>query len=47
MRKLLNTLYITSTDAYLGVDGENITVKKDDKIAMRVPVHNVESIIAF
>lgn len=47
MRKLLNTLYVTSQDAYLGVDGENITVKKDEKVAMRIPIHNVESIVAF
>lgn len=28
MRKLLNTLYVTSPDAYLSLDGENVVVKK-------------------
>ena len=26
MRKLLNTLYVTSEDSYLALDGENIVV---------------------
>ena len=26
MKKLLNTLYITSEDSYLSLDGENIVV---------------------
>ena len=47
MRKLLNTLYVTSADVYLSLDGENIVVKKDDEIAMRVPIHNVEAVVAF
>lgn len=47
MRKLLNTLYVTSPDVYLSLDGENIVVKKDDEVVMRVPVHNMEAIVAF
>ncbi len=47
MRKLLNTLYITSSDVYLGIDGENVVVKKEDEVAMRVPIHNIEAIVAF
>jgi CRISPR-associated protein Cas1 len=47
MRRLLNTLYITSADAYLSVDGENIVVLKDDTTISRVPLHNLESIITF
>lgn len=47
MKKLLNTLYVTSPEAYLGLDGENVVVKKDDEIAMRLPIHNIEAIIAF
>ncbi len=35
MRKLLNTLYITSSDVYLGIDGENVVVKREDEVAMR------------
>lgn len=47
MKKLLNTLYVTSPEAYLGLDGENVVVKKDDEIAMRLPIHNLEAIITF
>lgn len=47
MKKLLNTLYVTSPDAYLSLDGENIVVRKDDEVAMRLPIHNLESVVAF
>jgi len=47
MRKLLNTLYVTSQDAYLGLEGECVIVKKDGVTAMRLPLHNLEAIIAF
>ncbi len=47
MRKLLNTLYVTSTDTYLSLDGENIVVKKSDQALMRLPLHNLENIVAF
>ncbi len=47
MRKLLNTLYITSPDKYLSLDGENIVVLADGKEAARVPMHNLEGIITF
>lgn len=47
MKKLLNTLYVTSPDAYLSLDGENIVVKKSDEVAMRLPIHNLEAVVAF
>lgn len=47
MRKLLNTAYITSPDSYLSLDGENLVVQKGDTEAVRLPLHNLESIIAF
>ena len=47
MKKLLNTLYITTPDVYLALDGENILVKKDDKQATRLPLHNLENIVCF
>ena len=47
MRKLMNTLYITSEDVYLGIEGESVTVKKEDKVLMRVPSHNIEAIVTF
>lgn len=47
MRKLLNTLYVTSSDAYLSLDGENIVVQKNNEEAARIPLHNLESIVNF
>ena len=29
MKKLLNTLYVTSENSYLGLDGENVVVYDD------------------
>lgn len=47
MKKLLNTLYVTSEDSYLSLDGENIVVLDKDKEAGRVPLHNLEEIVSF
>ncbi|MEL7610286.1 MAG: type I-C CRISPR-associated endonuclease Cas1c [Bacillota bacterium] len=47
MRKLLNTLYVTSPDSYLGLDGENVVVYRDEKEVVRLPLHNLEGIVAF
>jgi CRISPR-associated protein Cas1 len=47
IRKLLNTLYITAPDSYLSRDGESVIVRKDEQIALRIPVHNLESIVMF
>ena len=30
MRKLLNTLYVTSPDSYLSLDGENVVIYDND-----------------
>lgn len=45
MRKLLNTLYITTPETYLSLDGENVVVLKDDDEVSRVPLHVLESIV--
>ena len=47
MRKLLNTLYVTSPDTYLALDGENVVIRKDEQELLRLPLHNLESILAF
>lgn len=47
MRKLLNTLYITSPDRYLSLDGENVVIQADSKEIGRVPLHNLERIMTF
>lgn len=47
MRKLLNTLYITSPDSYLSRDGENVVVIVENKEKFRIPVHNIEGIVTL
>ncbi len=47
MKKLLNTLYITTPDRYLSLDGENIVITADRQEIARVPLHNLERIMAF
>ena len=47
MRKLLNTLYVTQPDTYLALDGENVVVRKESTELMRLPLHNLEGIVAF
>lgn len=47
MKKLLNTLYITSEDSYLALDGENIVVFNKESEIGRVPLHNLEGIVTF
>lgn len=47
MKKLLNTLYVTSEDSYLALDGENVVVLEQEKELGRLPLHNLESIVSF
>lgn len=47
MKKLLNTLYVTSPDAYLSLDGENVVVLQDNQERGRIPFHNIEGIVSF
>ena len=47
MKYLLNTLFITSEDIYLSLDGENILANKDKQIVARYPLHNLCAIISF
>jgi CRISPR-associated protein Cas1 len=44
---LLNTLYVTSPDAYLSLDGENVVILNEDEEIKRVPLHNLEGIVTF
>lgn len=45
MRKLLNTLYVTSGDYYLSLDGENVVITQNKKEIGRLPLHNLEAVI--
>lgn len=47
MKKLLNVLYVTVPNTYLSLDGENVVIKKEENVAMRLPLHNLENIVCF
>ena len=47
MRILLNTLYVTTPDAYLSKDGLNVVVSVRQNEMFRIPVHNIEQIVTF
>lgn len=47
MKKLLNTLYITTPDMYLKLDGENVVISQDGEEQGRIPLHNLEGIVTF
>ena len=47
MKKLLNSLFITSEDAYASLDGENIVVNRNNQIAGRFPLHTLQGVISF
>lgn len=47
MKKLLNTLYVTSENSYLSLDGENVVVLEEQQEIGRLPLHNLEGIVSF
>lgn len=47
MKKLQNTLFVTQPDVYLSLDGDNVVLLKEQEKLGRVPLHNLESIVAF
>lgn len=47
MRKLLNTLYVSSQGAYLRKEGETIVVEKEQTKALQLPAHTIGSIVCF
>lgn len=47
MKKLLNTLYVTTPETYLSKDGTNVVVSLEGKEIFRIPISNLESINTF
>ncbi len=47
MRKLLNTLYVTTPDSFISKDGENVVIRVKDIEKFRIPIHNIENIVSF
>lgn len=47
MRILLNTLYVTTPEAYLSKDRLNAVVSVKQEEVFRIPIHNIEQIVTF
>ena len=47
MKKLLNTLYITTEDAYLSLNGETVDVFFGDNTHKQIPLHTLNGIVCF
>ena len=47
MKKLLNTLYVTTEGASLKKDGENVVVSVEGEERARVPFHMLTSLVLF
>lgn len=47
MKKMGNVLYVTTPEAYLSLEGENVVVRKDEEASVRLPLHNLEGIVCF
>lgn len=47
MRKLLNTLFVTSTDVYLALENENVVVLREETKVGQFPLLALEGIVCF
>ncbi|MFH0726978.1 MAG: type I-C CRISPR-associated endonuclease Cas1c [Pseudomonadota bacterium] len=47
MKKLLNTLFVTTQGAYLNKDGETVTVNVEHEVKLRVPIHTLGGVVCF
>lgn len=47
MKKLLNTLYVTTQETYLRKEGETVVVEKDKTVLLRLPIHTLQGIVTF
>lgn len=47
MKQLLNTLFVTSEDVYLSLEGENVLANRDKTVIARYPLHTLQSIVSF
>jgi CRISP-associated protein Cas1 len=47
MRKLLNTLYVSSQGSYLRKEGETIVVEREQEKVLQLPIHTIGGIVCF
>ena len=45
--QLLNTLYITTPEAYIRLDNDTISVNVERETKLRVPIHHLTSVVVF
>jgi len=47
VKKMLNTLYVTSQGSYLSKEGETIVIRTEDGTRKRFPVHVLDGVVCF
>ncbi len=47
MKRLGNTLYITTQGSYLSKEGDCILIARDDQQNVRIPLHNMDGLVCF
>ena len=47
MKKLLNTLFVTTQGAYLSKEGETVLVSVEREVKLRLPIHTIGGIVCF
>jgi len=47
MKKLLNTLFITTQGAYLNKEGETVVVSVEKETRLQIPIHSIGGIVCF
>lgn len=47
MKQLLNTLFVTSEDAYLSLENDNVVVQRDKTVLAKIPLRSLEQILSF
>ena len=47
MKKLLNTLFVTTQSSYLSKEGETVVVKVEKDVKARIPIHTLSGIVCF
>lgn len=47
MKKLLNTLYVTTQKSYLRKEGETVVVEQERQVKLRLPIHTINGIVTF
>lgn len=47
LRKLLNTLYVSSQGSYLRKEGETIVVEREQQKVLQLPIHTIGGLVCF